>query len=115
MSTFNELMGLIPADFDGLSYSERERIKNEGWKLYSEGTSVEERAGGALKVIFAHFHRSRESAIIGNRDHAAFDEYVSHWLASDDALITGAPRELLDSLFPAPAQPRIEKGKSYYY
>ena len=30
MSTFNEFMGLIPEDYDGLDFSEREKIKSEG-------------------------------------------------------------------------------------
>mgnify|MGYP001313644191 CR=1 FL=1 len=69
MSTFNEMMGLIPKDYDGLDYSEREKIKTEGWKLYEHGKSNQEKAGGALKIIFAHFHRSRESALIEKREH----------------------------------------------
>lgn len=115
MVTFNEFMGLIPEDFEGLSFAERERIKAEGWRLYSEGATAEEKASGALKVIFAHYHRSRESAAVDGREHPRFDEYVCHWLSSDDTLVTGEPRKLLDSFFPAPARPRIEKGKSYYY
>lgn len=115
MSTFNEIMGLIPASFEGLNYREREALKEQGRKEYAEHASVEGKVEGVLKVIYAHYHRSSESAAVEGRSHCDFPEYVRHWLWADDATIEGEPRQYLDRLFPPPERPRIDKGKSYYY
>lgn len=113
--TFNVLMGLNTASFDGLDYDGREALKQEGWELYHSGATAEEQAEGALKIIRSHFHRSLETAECDKRAHPGFHEYARHWLASDDTLITGPARKILDGQYPAPAQPRIAKGKSYYF
>ena len=115
MYTFNEMMGLIPASFAGLSYSKREELKERGWKEYSESGSVDEKVQGVLKVIYAHYHRSAESAAVDRRPHCDFAEYVRHWLSSLDDLIEGEPLQHLNRFFAPPDRPRIEKGKSYYY
>jgi hypothetical protein len=115
MPSFNEMMNLIPASFKGLSYSEREELKERGHREYSESSSREGKAEGALKVIFAHYQRSAESAAVDGRSHCDFPEYVRHWLWADDTQVTGEARQYLDRLFATPEQPRIEKGKSYYY
>ena len=63
-----------------LEYAAREILKEHGWHKYHSKGDNYEKADGLEFVIFAHFHRSKESY---QGEHPALEEYSSHWIAAN--------------------------------
>jgi hypothetical protein len=105
-----------------MSYEERERLKEEGREEYADTSkSLPDRKIGLLKVIFAHYERSREMwKELTERGeekspHGTWGEYVQSWLVANGERL--APPEILASLqldFPVPSVIRIGPGRSYW-
>ncbi len=63
-----------------LEYDAREILKEHGWQKYHRKSDKCERANGIELVMFAHFHRSKESY---QGEHPTFEVYAAHWIASN--------------------------------
>ena len=95
-----------------MEWGEREKHKNEGWQLYSSGSSASERARGLFMVIEAHWLREPKAPDLAT--------YASHWLwamqQDRDGLGLGhwdqEVKDLLTARYPPPSQPRIAPGYS---
>lgn len=77
-----------------MEYEERERLKEEGWKLFSESKTSHGKAGAIMRfVVLAHYYRAVENLkksqikkIVGKKYVPGYeldiDDYSRHWLFS---------------------------------
>lgn len=97
--------------------SQQERRKEAGYNLLSNGTSTQERLGGALDVLRGWFDRSLVSAMSSGywKQHPKFETYVTYMIGG-----------LSQACFPQDVQNElkrrfgqvdgiIDKGHSYWY
>ena len=97
-----------------MEWGERDKLKSEGWRLYSSGSSASERARGLFMVIEAHWYRQPRAPDL--------DTYASHWLWAQQQDRDGSRwrlglgywdqevKDLLTARYPLPSHPRIAPG-----
>lgn len=92
-----------------LNYEEREKIKQEGWKIFHEGTTPNAKACGLMRVIDSHYWRQRENLefdscrkghtklAVGKKYTPGYvldiDHYTPHWLYSMRHMV---PKEVME-------------------
>jgi hypothetical protein len=101
-----------------MEYDQREQIKRDFWPVVGDPQQpLEVRKEALLLVIRSHFERSLEGWPSRGPRHGSWREYVQSWLFANGDRRDVVPPEVAESLrqeFPAPAQPMIDPGKSYW-
>jgi hypothetical protein len=122
-----------------MTHEQREQLKTEAHETLSNPAStLEEKKAALLKIIRAHYERSKESwkgkgsTLTADRDgpgvrivpavahfepHGDWPSFVASWLHASRDRLDIAPAEVFAELqkeFPAPAKPMIGPGRSYW-
>jgi hypothetical protein len=103
-----------------MKWVEREEQKTIGWKLYADKALIQsERQRGIVKVITAHYERSKEAweDRHGPGSHPDFSTYASSWLhANGERLLADEPkiRRSLEVAYPPTKELGVRPGMSYW-
>ena len=111
MFSWPEVTGSIRKDYDGLTYVEREHLKQDAWKAYGTSQNITDKSNAIENVIMAHYDRSRESY---RGKHPEFSIYAQHWLHAQQDLVDSDTIEALVKKYGVSKKPMISKGRTYW-
>jgi hypothetical protein len=98
--------------YHGPDHAVREAMKQEGRRLSSSSTDIDDVLIGYGLEAYGHYYYSLESAVNNNRLHAYdFEDYFSHWIYSDPNYFPSDVFKVFQQWFLKPSIIKIQKGK----